>query len=266
MQNYQKLYKRELVNRNYAPNTIRNYSSYLTKFLQFAQNSNMKPDDRIADFLQNQLSTNEQRRIAWSAIKLFYRIILHKKCPYQLNSIRSRKRIPQTLDREEIIQLLNSISNNKDRTMIAMLYGSGLRVSEVCSIKIKDLDFSLNKLTIRDSKNHKDRLTLLSANLNMDLMQIIHNRRANEYLFLNQSEKKYSIRTVQKIFSNALERSGLQKTPTCHTLRHSFATHLVEKGINIKTIQQLLGHKSIKTTMIYIQISDLRIKDLESPL
>jgi site-specific recombinase XerD len=150
--------------------------------------------------------------------------------------------------------------------MIGMLYGSGLRVSEVCSIRVKDLDFIGLRLKIRDSKGNKDRITLLSSELVSDLLIITKDKIGEDYLFLTQSGSKYSVRTVQKVFTRALEKSKVRKSPTCHTLRHAFATHLVENGVDIKTVKQLLGHKSIKTTMIYIKLADVRTRDLVSPL
>lgn len=150
--------------------------------------------------------------------------------------------------------------------MISMLYGSGLRVSEVCVLKIKDIDFYKKKLKIRNSKGNKDRITLLSSMLLEDLHKITKGRRGEDFIFITQSGNKYSIRTVQKIFSNALVKSRIQKSSTCHTLRHSFATHLVEDGVDIKTVKGLLGHKSIKTTMVYVQLADPLTSELQSPL
>jgi len=253
-------------NRNYAANTIRLYSGSLNEFLEFSAKNRIEPSQRIALFLENEKNTAEQRRLAWSAIKLFYRLVLKKECPYCLDKVRGRKRLPDILTNEEIHILLESITNPTHRAMISMLYGSGLRVSEVCAIRVCDLDFTHFMLKIRDSKGHKDRLTLLSGKLEYPLKKIITGRSAADFVFLTQRGKRYSIRTVQKIFSNALSRSGLQKRSTCHTLRHSFATHLVEEGVDIKTVKNLLGHKSIKTTMVYVKLADPESRKIASPL
>lgn len=267
MKNYLDIYQREMKNRNYSRNTIRMYSIYLGQFLRYCQvDKKSEPAERIALFLQNQQKTSEQRRLSWSSIKLFYKLVLNKECPYQLDRIRGRKRLPDILSRDEILYLLEGINNIKHRLMISMLYGSGLRVSEVCSLKIKDPDFINKKLKIRNSKGNKDRITLLSPLLIEDLRLVMKGRGGEDYIFVTQSGYKYSIRTVQKVFSNALEKSRLQKTSTCHTLRHSFATHLVEDGVDIKTVKGLLGHKSIKTTMVYVQLADPLTRELQSPL
>jgi len=239
---------------------------HLRDFLRFGSETSFEPEVRISVFLEEKKSTAEQKRLAWSAIKLFYRLILLKKCPYELDKIRSRKRLPDILSNEEVLELLKCISNTKHRLMISMLYGSGLRVSEVCGLKIKDLDFVNLKLKVRNSKGNKDRVTLLSEKCISDLMHVIRDRNADDFIFVTQVQKKYSIRTVQKIFSNALLSSKLHKSSSCHTLRHCFATHLVESGTNIKTVKELLGHQSIKTTMVYIKLADSVSRKIKSPL
>ena len=150
--------------------------------------------------------------------------------------------------------------------MISFLYGSGLRVSEVTNLRIKDLDLINQNLKIYNSKQNKDRISLVSSKSLTGLKELIHNRNANDFIFVTKMNKKYSIRTVQKIFSDALVKSGLQKKSTCHTLRHCFATHLVESGVDIKTVKELLGHSSIKTTMIYINLADPISRKVKSPL
>lgn len=266
MKNYNEIFVRELINRNYARNTIKNYSSHLKHFLEFSVNTNFKPEERIGIFLETKTTTTEQRRLAWSAIKLFYKIVLKKQCPYKLDKLRIRKRLPDILTKNEILNILNCISNRKHKIIISLLYSSGLRVSEVCRIKIKDLNFNNLSIKVNNSKGNKDRFSLLSEKTIEPLKEIIKNRSPNEYVFKTISGKKYSIRTVQKIFETALLKSTVQKSPTCHTLRHCFATHLVEAGVDIKTVKELLGHKSIKTTMVYVNLADPISKRIKSPL
>ena len=266
MKNYLGDFTRELKNRNYSKNTVRIYTGHLRHFLDFSRKTDFDPEKRIAVFLEKKKTSNEQRRLAWSSIKLFYSLVLEKECPYKLDHIRSRKRLPDILSREEVLEILNMIENKKHQLIISILYGSGLRVSEVCRIRIKDINFSNLSLKIRDSKGNKDRITLLSEKYANGLKQITKGRGANEYVFKTMSNKKYSVRTVQKIFENALIKSSIQKSPTCHTLRHCFATHLIEAGVDIKTVKNLLGHKSVKTTMIYINLADPISKRIKSPL
>ena len=266
MKNYLDDFIREMKNRNYSRNTIRIYSGHLKNFLEFSRRTSFEPEKRIAVFLETEEKSPEQRRLAWSAIKLFYSVVLDKPCPYKLDRVRTRKRLPDILTKEEVLEILNNISNKKHQLMISLLYGSGLRVSEVCRIKIRDVNLNNLSVKIRDSKGNKDRVSLLSEKYKGALKGLITGRGANEYVFRTISGKKYSVRTVQKIFENALNRSSIQKSPTCHTLRHCFATHLVESGIDIKTVKELLGHKSVKTTMIYINLADPISKRIKSPL
>jgi integrase/recombinase XerD len=266
MVDYLQMFVRELKNRNYARNTIKSYSVHLKHCLEYSQKTKLEPENRSAIFLENEISTIEQKRLAWSAIKLFYKLVLKKECPYVLDKMRSRKRLPDVLTNPEVLKLLKCIKNPKHQLIISILYGSGLRVSEVCLIKIMDLDFANLRLKIRNSKGNKDRFTLLSEKSIPGLKEIMKNRDADDYLFVTQSNKKYSIRTVQVIFSRALLKSKIQKKPTCHTLRHCFATHLVEAGVDIKTVKGLLGHSSIKTTMVYIKLADPVSRNIKSPL
>ena len=266
MRDYLIEFKREMKNRNYARNTIRTYSAHIGHFLIFSRDSNYEPYKRIAVFLEEDVATPEQRRLAWSAIKLFYEIVLKKDCPYKLDRVRGRKRLPDILTKDEVLAIINVISNEKHRLIITFLYASGLRVSEVVNLKIKDLNFSNLSLKIRNTKGHKDRFTLLSEKSVGEIIKLIEGRDGNEYIFLTLYNKKYTIRTVQMIFTTALKKSNLQKKPTCHTLRHCFATHLVESGTDIKSVKTLLGHKSVKTTMVYVNLADPVSKRIKSPL
>jgi len=149
---------------------------------------------------------------------------------------------------------------------MAVLYAGGLRVSEVAKLKIQDLDFDNLRVTIRNSKAHKDRITLLSDKILDDLKKLTNNKHYSDYLFETRYKRRYSIRTIQSIMTKAHKLSGIQKKIKCHTLRHSFATHIVENGEDIRTVQKLLGHKSIKTTMIYLHLADIRKRNIKSPL
>ena len=266
MKNYLDDFVREMKNRNYSRNTIRIYSGHLKHFIEFSRRTDFVPEKRIAVFLETEEKSPEQRRLAWSAIKLFYSLVLEKSCPYHLERVRARKRLPDILSREEVLMLLGNIENRKHQLIISLLYGSGLRVSEVCRIKIKDLNFNNLSLKIRDSKGNKDRFTLLSEKYSPFLREMVSGRGANDYVFRTIAGKRYSVRTVQKIFENALLKSEIQKKATCHTLRHCFATHLVEAGIDIKTVRDLLGHSSVQTTMVYINLADPVSKRIKSPL
>jgi integrase/recombinase XerD len=262
---YLQSFFRELKNRGYAINTAKAYGSRLGRFLKFKNTTNFSPGDRISNFLSS-MESNEGRRIAWNAIKLFYEMVLRKECPYSLDKLRHRRRLPSFLYREDVICVLERIKNPRHKTMISMLFGSGLRVGELVKIKIRDLDF--NSLTVRivNAKQNKDRITVFSEGLVEDLKKLVQGRSPKEHLFKTQNGDMYTRRTVQAIFRRAFDSSGIQKKASCHTLRHSFATALLTNGIDIRSIKDLLGHKSIKTTMIYLHVTEKSAKRIKSPL
>ena len=256
---------REMSNRNYAEATIETYSIYIKNFLLFAETTNYTPEERIPVFLDG-LHGGEEKRLAYYSISAFYKLVLKKECPYHLDKIRKRKRIPNIISRDEVIKILGTIENMKHRMMIAFLYGSGLRVSEITRIKIQDVDLENLRLHIVNAKGHKDRMTIISKSQVFNISEIIGERKNTEYLFLTRDDKPYPIRTIQKIFRDALLKSGIRKKASCHTLRHCFATHLLENGVDLKTIQQLLGHHSLKTTSIYLHLTDVMNREISSPL
>ncbi|MBN2509524.1 MAG: tyrosine-type recombinase/integrase [Spirochaetales bacterium] len=257
----------ELRNRNYAGRTISMYMSYLDKYLVFCgQNGHLDNGEQIALFLSSRPGGNESRRLAWCAILAFYRFVLKTRCPYTLSNVRSRKRLPVVLPKNDIKSLLDAISNIKHRTMISLLYGSGLRVSEVVSLKCGHIGFSDASLRIVNAKQHKDRMTLLPGSLVPVLMEFCEGKSANAHVFLTVSGKPYTVRTVQAVFSKALISAGIRSAATCHCLRHSFATHLLEQGVHLGRIKSMLGHSSLKTTMIYLHTANDGIGNIPSPL
>jgi len=265
MNRYLEAFVREVRNRGYAGNTVRAYRNGVDRFLEFCGKTSFEPGERISRFLAT-YGSQEARRIAWNAVKLFYSLVVKKPCPYQLERVRPRARLPSFLERSDIMLLLSKIRNPKHRLMVSMLFGSGLRVGEIVRIRVRDLDFPSLTVRIVNGKQNKDRITVFSEALSVELKALVGNREGREYLFLNQSGKQYTKRTVQTIFSRAYRESGIQKRASCHTLRHSFATELLSNGIDIRSIKDLLGHKSVKTTMIYLHVTERTAARIRSPL
>jgi integrase/recombinase XerD len=260
-----KTFSMELHNHNYAKNTIKMYIRHVEKFIKYSEIFPYPPEERIRIFLYEYSDSYEQNRIAHHAIKLFYKLVLKKPCPYRIHQAKRRKRLPGILNKNEIHTILSRITNKKHFLMIALLYASGLRVSEVVALKVKDIDLEALTIHVRNSKHHKDRITVISPKLKNDLNTLIKGRKPEEYIFISMHNKKYSIRTVQQILENALAKTSINKKATCHTLRHSFATHLKENGVDLKSIQSLLGHKSIKTTSVYIHLANSIERKIKSP-
>ena len=256
----------ELKLRDYSRQTVKSYSSYINKFLLFAaDHSEVNPNDRVFLFLKI-FESPEASYQAYASIKLFYKLVLNKECPYILKGVRKKKRLPVVISHSDILKLLSCVQNQKHRLMLCFLYGSGLRVSEVVKIRIQDLDICHKKLIVHQGKGKKDRITILSEKLIPQIQELMKNKIGSDYLFLSRMNKPYSARTVQTIFTKALKNAHIPVCTGCHSLRHSFATHLMEGGTNVKSIKMLLGHKSIKTTMKYVHVADMLNQDISSPL
>lgn len=261
-----KNYSRELRNNSYARTTVRIYTSYLSHFFDHSFSHFVRdPVERISSFIDG-FDSPASRSQAFSSLKLFYKYILKKPIPYSIKHRKKKNSYPDVWSKSDILLLFRHIRNPKHRLMLSMLYGSGLRVSEVVKLRVGDVNLEKKLLRIRESKGHKSRVTVISPTLCKPLSELVKQGNSNDYLFLSIHQSPYSIRTVQQIFYQAALRAGIKKNGSCHTLRHSFATHLMEKGVNVKSIQQLLGHKNVDTTMIYIHVMTLDESHIESPL
>lgn len=265
MPDYRESFARELKNRGYAPNTLRAYGASLDRFLRFMATTAYEPEERIGRFLATYDSV-EPRRIAWSALRLFYELVLKKPCPYIMEKVRPRHRLPSFLERSDVLRLLSKIRNPRHRLMISMLYGSGIRIGELVRLRIRDIDFPSLSIRVINAKQNKDRITVFAESLADDLKTLVRGRAAHEHVFLTMSGRPYNRRTVQAIFARAFQESGIQKHASCHTLRHSFATSLLGNGIDIRAIRDLLGHQSVKTTMIYLHVTEKTARTIRSPL
>jgi len=266
MSEYLKKFETELRIRNYSRKTIACYLYYLEKFESFGRSTSLEPGERIFQFLKLFEEKPATVKLCYAAIKSFYKMVVHKDCPYVWDRARKVKSLPHVLNREEVLKILERIANIRHRTMVAMLYGSGLRIGEVVNLRIRDVDFDRMTLIVRGGKGNKDRYTLLSPAVQDPLVAIMGGREPGELLFKTITGKRYSTRTIQIVFERACGEAGLKGKATCHTLRHSFATHLLEAGTDVKTIKTLLGHSSVNTTMVYLHIAQTRLSPVRSPL
>jgi integrase/recombinase XerD len=262
--------KRELKIRNYSPRTIKSYIYALEQYFSFKKKDFSEFDDNnVKEFLlfsENRGLSAQSRNLLLNAIKYYYRNIVGN---YELVGIRSAKkisRLPVILSKEEIGILLSGVKNIKHKLLLSITYGAGLRVSEVISLKVQDIDLNCLTIHVKQAKGRRDRISILPESLVKSLIVFINAKKAGGYLFESQRGGKLSARTAQKIFENALEKSRIKKKPTFHSLRHSFATHLLENGVNIRYIQELLGHQNIRTTQIYTHLTNPQLKNIRSPL
>lgn len=262
--------KQEMKIRKFSPKTIKSYLHYITEILSFS-NKNPKTvnTEDIRNYLEHLADKNcsaSTLNTAYSALKLYFEKILCRKFFVNIPRAKSSKKLPETLTKEEIKLILGTIQNVKHKLLLGLMYSSGLRVSEVVSCKVKDLDFENKTLRVREAKGAKDRITVLSEKVCAVLQKYVRNKEPEDHIFESERSGKLTERTVQKIFADALSRSGLKKRASCHSLRHSFATHLLESGTSIRYIQELLGHKRLETTQIYTKVAKNNLQNIKSPL
>jgi integrase/recombinase XerD len=258
--------------KRYSPNTIKAYRDALSVFFRFHDNkvpSEISEADVIRFnneyILRNELSGSYQNQVV-NAIKLFYRV--HESRLFVIENLhrpRREKRLPNVLSKEEVKKLLDAPVNLKHRMMLALSYSCGLRRSEVLNLRITDIQSARGLILIREAKGKKDRIVPLSKRI-LDLLREFYRCfRPKQFLFEGQGGKRYSDRSLEKVMQQAVHRAGIQKPVTLHWLRHSFATHLLESGTDLRTIQELLGHKSSKTTELYTHVSNRHIQNVRSP-
>ena len=253
-----------------SEHTIRNYLAANEKLLQFSNKSPEAIDsDNIKSFMASNLTNQSSSStiVFLSAIKYAYSNILHKNPTQNIKRPKKERRIPIVLTKDEIRHLIDSMDNKKSKLMISLTYACGMRVSELINLKVNDLNFEEKTGHIRQGKGKKDRIfnipdTLLS-NLKKQAQQ--QTEKKQEYLFTG-SKGRLSSRNIQKIVSKAAKKAEIKKSVHPHTLRHSFATHLLENNTDIRKIQELLGHADLNTTQIYTHISQEELKKIKSPL
>jgi len=256
--------------RNYSPKTRKSYLLYIKNYIIFSKNSGAKNKQKaIEDYL---LSMHKKGRspqtvnLALNAVKFFYREVLKNPQKIDLKFARRSKKLPVVLSRQEIEQILSKTANSKYRLMIALAYGCGLRVSEVINLKVMDLSIEELMINVREAKGKKDRLSVLPEKLQNDLRNQVAGKNGDEYLFDSSRGGRLTTASLQKMFKKSLCKADIRKPATFHSLRHSFATHLLENGVDVRYVQELLGHANIRTTQLYIQVTNPRLKNIKSPL
>ena len=260
----------ELRLRNYSRKTIKSYILCLSNFFRFIGTIEKDPNiDVIKKYLlekQERKQSPQTINLYLNAIKYFYRDIMKSLTAIDLRFAKTSKKLPIVLSRLEIEKIINSISNQKHKLIVALSYGAGFRVSEVINLKVKDINLAELTIHLKGAKGNKDRITILPEKLVKNIEKSISNKNINDYLFASERSEKLTERTAQKVFENALKKSGVQKEATFHSLRHSFATHLLENGVDVRYVQELLGHQNIRTTQLYTKVTNPAIRNIKSPL
>ena len=267
------LYIQQLILKAYSPNTIRTYGNELIIF--FKMFHKYHPKDITTDLIRRYLvycsSVLELSEFTinsrMNAIKFYYEKVLHHpQVIYDIPRPKKPQILPKVLSIKEVRQILEVTENFKHQMILKTIYGMGLRGSEVVNLKFGDFDSERMLVHIKEAKGKKDRVSILPDSLLDALREYYKMYKPKEYLFENKYGQKMSVRSVQAIFKTALRKTNSRKNVGVHSLRHSFATHLLETGTDISYIQNLLGHNSIKTTLTYTHISNKSLTKIKSPL
>jgi integrase/recombinase XerD len=259
--------------RHYSPTTIR---LYLYAVREFARHFGKPPDQLGTEHIRRyQLFLTKEKKVSTStcvlmvcALRFFYTHTLHRKVAIErIPFPRRERKLPLILSREEVKALLEAPHDLRHRAMLSILYGSGLRVSEVTRLKVADIDSARNVLWVRFGKGRKDRQALLPPKLRELLRCYWRSRRPAEWLFPGARRgQPISVKAIFMACRNAARAAGIAKSVHPHMLRHAFATHLLEAGVNLCTIQALLGHANLATTARYLQVADVNVRATTSPL
>lgn len=258
----------ELVLRGMADNTKKLYFKYNARFLKFVDK---KPEQVEKKDLKKFLALLVGKKVAPRTINLVRSALI-----FHFNEVLGKdftniqipkvnRSLPIFLTKEEVNQLILHAGTSKSQLIIKFLYSSGLRVSELCNLKIEDLTLNESKGFVRVGKGGKDRLFFIAEILKEEIKGYVGSIKQG-YLFPNTYGERMTERNVQKIVSLAGKKANIMKQVTPHKLRHSFATHLHDKGTSIRTIQELLGHANLQTTEIYTHVSEQKLKDVKNPL
>jgi len=258
--------KAELKIRGFSPLTVRNYCFFVEKFLAHAgKKAEDLGEDDVKAYISEMYDSKSKNTImlAIASLKFFFVQVL-KKDFANIPMPKKERRLPEVLNKREVRNLIDSTDTVKSRLIVSLLYSTGLRVSELVNLKVGDLNFEEKTGWVRKGKGNKDRLFVMSGAVMNEIKDYLAMRgKDNEYVF--SKTKPLTTRNIQKIIKGAKTRAGISKKTTPHTLRHSFATHLLENGTDIRTIQVMLGHSSLSTTQVYTHISSEQLKKVANP-
>jgi len=265
-----KLFVQEMKIRKYSNSTVKNYTHYINECLRFANKSAKEVTGQdIRDYLEwlaDEGKSSSTLNIAYSALQLYFSSILKRKFFYKLPRAKKEKRLPVVLSKAEVLDIINKTKNIKHRCVLELLYGSGLRVKELVKLRMRDIDFDRGQILVVQSKGAKDRYTMLPGKLVEVLKHQQRLKQLNDFLFTGRLNNRLTTGTIRKVVFQAAERACIGKNVTPHTLRHSFATHLLEGGTDIRYIQELLGHAKLETTQIYTHVANTALRSIDSPL
>jgi len=255
--------------RRLSPRTIETYQNCLERFFRKYPIEPRKVTKKdVKDFLDGLIAKDKAGgtiHVYLNALKFFFEECLGKKMRLDIKYCKRPKTLPLVLSKAEIKTMIENIKNHKHKIMIALMYSAGLRVSELLNLKVQDFNFKEGYGFVRQGKGMKDRLFVIAEKLRGILLQICAGRKQDDFVFVSNRGKRYDVRSIQEIIKKASKMAGINKKVHPHTLRHSFATHLIENGYSVSDVQALLGHKSPETTMMYLHTASRNMLNIESP-
>ena len=250
-----------------SPYTVRNYLDFNKQLLDHAQKNPDEIDEiDIKSFMADRMNEKSSSSVILflAAIKFAFLTVFKRDPTLGIKRPKNQKKLPSVLTKEEVNLLFNSAKTKKSKLIMELMYSSGLRVSELVKLKSEDLNLQENIGWVREGKGKKDRMIILSKKISKKLARYIE--KIPDWVYLFSKEKPLTTRNIQKIIQKVANDAQLHKDVHPHTLRHSFATHLMDSGVDIRKIQFLLGHASIATTQIYTHLSQEQIKSIKNPL
>lgn len=269
MANLKKL-ETELKLRGFSPRTIKAYLYHNQKFLESVgkEPSQVSEDDvrnYMAGLVADRKLAPSSLTLVKAALKFYYDEVLDKGI-VRVKTPKNQKKLPVVLTKAEVRQLIAAAGSRRDRLMLILLYSSGLRLSEAINLKYEDLEPASKIGWVRGGKGGKDRLFIVSTEFLRELDKLSAKRERVGHIFLGNKGERINPRTVQSIVKRTAKKADIKKDIHPHTLRHCFATHLLESGVGIRQIQELLGHSNLQTTQIYTSVSTEELKKIKSPL
>ncbi len=255
--------------RNYSRRTIKSYLSCLGEYFAFIKEVSNNPDvSLIREYLLLKIDAGKNSQtvnVNLHAIKHFYSQLMKSPVVIDIKFAKTASKLPVVLSRDEIHKIIDLTKNTKHRLMISLAYAGGLRVSEITNLKVKDINESELIVHIKGAKGNKDRITVFPESLKGDIQSVLNGKHLNDYAFAKNDGSKLTERTAQMVFGQGMQGAGIQKEATFHSLRHSFATHLLENGVDVRYVQELLGHANIRTTQIYTKVTNPMLRNIKSP-
>ena len=263
--------QREMLRRCYSPRTITTYVFCIQSFMKFCKKDlkQVTKNDikRFIDHYIDNARAGNTINVNLNALKFLFEEILNKKLTLKIKYSKVPKTMPIFLTKDEVKRLFEATKNEKHRLILELLYSAGLRVSEIVNLKVEDFEFERSVGWVRNGKGNKDRPFIIAQLLDPKLKAYIklNNLSYNSYLFMGNNGNKYGVRSIQEIIKKSAKLAGIIKNIHPHSLRHSYATHLIENGYDVNSIQSLLGHNSVETTMMYVHMVSPKMIKVKSP-